>query len=381
MSAVYILAAGGTGGHMFPAEAFAAELKRRNLSPVLITDDRGRPYSQRPMSGFSGVPVHTIRAGTLSPRRPIRGARALMNILSGILSSYRIQRPIRPALAVGFGGYPSLPAMIAARLLGVPRLIHEQNAVLGLANRLLAPNTLGIATSFENSGGLRPADQQKVRVTGNPVRNDIAYIGGNPYPVPTENGAINILVTGGSLGARVMGEVVPAGIGQIPNALRSRISVVQQCRDEQLDQVDAAFRDAHVTAEVVPFIDNMSERLAHAHLVICRAGASTVAELTAAGRPAVLVPYPGHGDQQQTVNGAAMVEAGAAWMVEEPKFTTQWVAEKINALISDPSRLATAAERARDLGRPDATVQLADFAEHLAKDGGNGSTSCGRKAA
>ncbi len=366
MSAVYILAAGGTGGHMFPAEAFAAELKQRGLSPVLITDDRGAPFSRRPLSGFSGIPVHTVRAATLSPRRPIASARALANILSGIMTAYRIQRPLRPALAVGFGGYPSLPAMIAARWAGVPRLIHEQNAVLGLANRLLAPRVKGVATSFETTQGVRPADRNKVRVTGNPVRSAIAYVGGKPYPAPTEGGRINLLVTGGSLGARIMGDVVPAALGRIPEALRARISVVQQCRDEYLDQVGAAYREAGVNAELVPFIDNMSERLAHAHLVISRAGASTVAELTAAGRPALLVPYPGHGDRQQTANGAAVVDAGGAWLVEENEFTPQWVADKIEALVGKPSALVAAAAKARSLGRPDAAARLADFAEHLA---------------
>jgi UDP-N-acetylglucosamine--N-acetylmuramyl-(pentapeptide) pyrophosphoryl-undecaprenol N-acetylglucosamine transferase len=366
MSAVYILAAGGTGGHMFPAEAFAAELRQRGLSPVLITDDRGVPFSRRPLSGFSGIPVHTVRAGTLSRRRPVASARALVDILSGIVTAYRIQKPLKPALVVGFGGYPSLPAMIAARWAGVPRLIHEQNAVLGLANRLLAPRVKGVATSFDTTHGVRPADRDKVRVTGNPVRSAIAYIGGKPYPAPAEGGKISLLVTGGSLGARVMGDVVPAGIGRIPKDLRARISVVQQCRNENLDQVRAAYGEAAVEAELLPFIDNMSERLAHAHLVISRAGASTVAELTASGRPALLVPYPGHGDQQQTVNGAAVVDAGGAWLVEESEFTPQWVADKIEALVRKPSELVAAAGKARSLGRSDAAAQLADFAEHLA---------------
>lgn len=366
---------------MFPAEAFAAELKRRGQSPVLITDDRGAPYVDRPMSGFSGVPVHTVRAGTLSFKRPLKSVRAMADIISGIFSAYRVIRSQGPALAVGFGGYPSLPVMIAARWAGIPRLIHEQNAVLGLANRWLAPKVEGIATSFENVQGVRQKDQDKVRVTGNPVRSAIAYIGGKPYPELEAGSGLNLLVLGGSLGATVMGEVVPDGIGRLAPELRARISVVQQCREDTLEQVRLKYLELGVAAELAPFIDNIAERIAHAHLVIGRAGASTIAELTAAGRPALLVPYPGHGDHQQAANAAALTKAGGAWMVEQSGFTPEWVAGRIGDLAATPGALAEAAEKARSLGRPDAAAQLADFAEELSSRAGNGADLPGRVAA
>lgn len=363
---------------MFPAEAFAAELKRRGQSPVLITDERGAPYSERPMSAFFGIPVHTVRAGTFSPRHPLKAANAALDILAGIIAAFRVERSLRPALAVGFGGYPSLPAMLAARWAGVPRLIHEQNAVLGRANRWLAPGVEGIATSFEGTRGVRPKDQDKVCVTGNPVRGPVAYIGSKKYLEPGAEGRVNLLVMGGSLGARIMGDVVPDGIGQLSSGLRQRIKVVQQCREEDLDQVRAKYRDSGIAAELVPFIDNVAERLAHAHLVISRAGASTIAEVTAAGRPALLVPYPGHGDQQQAANANALVEAGGAWVVEQPSFTPAWVAERIDALAGTPGALTAAAGKARSLGQPDAAAQLADLAEHLAAHPGDGARAGGR---
>ncbi len=366
MSAVYILAAGGTGGHMFPAQAFAAELKRRGQNPVLITDVRGLNFDD----GFADVPVHAVRAGTLSARRPLKSSKAVFDILAGIITSYRIARSLKPVLAVGFGGYPSVPAMIAAGWAGVPRLIHEQNAVLGMANRLLVPRVDGVALSFDPTTGLKPNHKKKSLLTGNPVRADVMEVADKPYPPISDQTPINILVLGGSQGAKIMSEVVPAGIAQLLISIRSRISVVQQCRMENLVSARQVYDRAGVTAELVPFIEDVSAHLATAHLVISRAGASTVAEITAAGRPALLVPYPGHGDRQQAANGSGLVKAGAAWMVEDMQFTPDWVAAQLEKLIGSPRALATAADKSRALGLPGAASALADLAERMAKAGG-----------
>jgi len=366
MSAVFILAAGGTGGHLFPAQAFAAELKRRGQRPVLITDDRGLNFGD----GFDDVPVHAVRAGTLSPRRPFKSAKAVFDILSGIVASYRIARPLKPVLAVGFGGYPSLPAMIAAGWAGIPRLIHEQNAVLGLANRLLATRVDGIALSFDPTSGLKQHCVDKARLTGNPVRAGVSDVAALPYPPVTKGAPINILVMGGSQGARIMGEVVPAGIAQLPALIRSRITVVQQCRSENLNAARTIYREAGIAAELALFIEDVPAQLASAHLVISRAGASTVAEVTAAGRPALLVPYPGHGDKQQAANGNAVVKAGGAWMVEDAEFTPDWLAERLENLIGNNGELEMAASMSRAVGRPNATIALADLAEQMVAAGG-----------
>jgi UDP-N-acetylglucosamine--N-acetylmuramyl-(pentapeptide) pyrophosphoryl-undecaprenol N-acetylglucosamine transferase len=362
MSGVFILAAGGTGGHLFPAQAFAAELKRRGQRPVLITDERGLGFG----SGFDDVPIHAVRAGTLSPRRPLKSAKAVFDILAGIIAAYRIVRPLRPVLAVGFGGYPSLPAMIAAGWAGIPRLIHEQNAVLGLANRLFAPRVEGIALSYHPTSGLQSRDWAKAQLTGNPVRAAVSEIGDQLYPTEAMDAPINILVLGGSQGARIMGDVVPTGLAQLASPVRARLSVVQQCRPESMEAAQAVYGEAGITAELAPFIEDVPARLAAAHLVVSRAGASTVAEITAAGRPALLVPYPGHGDQQQAANGAAVVEAGGAWMVENKDFTADWIAERVETLIQTSGALTEAAANSRQLGRPRAAKELADLALELA---------------
>ncbi len=366
MNAVFILAAGGTGGHLYPAQAFATELKRRGQSPVLITDGRGLNFG----AGVAGVPIHTVRSGTLSPRRPFKSAKAIFDILAGIITSYRIARPLKPVLAVGFGGYPSLPVMIAAGWAGIPRLIHEQNAVIGLANRLLAPRVDGIALSFDPTLGIKLRQRDKISLTGNPVRDDVAEVAEQPYPPVGPEAQINILVLGGSQGARIMGEVVPTGIARLSVTVRNRITVVQQCKQENLDAAQAVYQESGVAAELAPFIEDVPARLAAAHLVISRAGASTIAEITAAGRPALLVPYPGHGDQQQAANSDAVVRSGGAWMVEDQNFTPDWVAERLLELITKEGSLNRAADKSRALGRPNAAEALADRAEQMVAAGG-----------
>jgi UDP-N-acetylglucosamine--N-acetylmuramyl-(pentapeptide) pyrophosphoryl-undecaprenol N-acetylglucosamine transferase len=350
------LAAGGTGGHMFPAEALARELLARGCRVALVTDRRGQAFGDK----LPGVGLHRIRAG--------RFGAGLMSKLVGVaelalgtLEAGRLLRALAPAAAVGFGGYPSVPTMLAAARLGLPTLIHEQNAILGRANRLLAPRATRIATAFADVGAVRESDRARIVETGNPVRPAIAALRGTPYPVPAADGAIQILVLGGSQGARILSEVIPAAFAKLPEALRRRLRVTQQARAEDIEAVRRAHAASGVAAELATFFDDVPTRLARAHLVISRSGASTMAELAIVGRPAILVPYLHAADDHQTANARAMEKAGGGWVMPQPAFTADALAEKLLALLSAPDQLARAAAAAEALGRPEAARALADL--------------------
>lgn len=363
---VIVLAAGGTGGHMFPAEALARELLGRGLGVALVTDRRGQAFGDR----VPGVAIYRIRAGRF-------GAGLVTNIIGiaelalGRIAAGRLLRNLAPAAAVGFGGYPSVPTMLAAVGLGIPSLLHEQNAILGRANRLLAARVNRIATSFATVGGLRPADRSRLVETGNPVRPAIAALRGTPYPALTGDGPIDILVLGGSQGARVLSDIVPAALALLPPALRARLRLVQQARAEDIDAVRRAYAEHGIAAELATFFDDVPARLARAHLVISRSGASTVAELTVIGRPALLVPYLYAADDHQTANAQALAAAGAAWIMPQLGFTHTALAERLVALLDAPASLARAARATEALGRPDAAARLADLVTAVA-DGSNG---------
>jgi UDP-N-acetylglucosamine--N-acetylmuramyl-(pentapeptide) pyrophosphoryl-undecaprenol N-acetylglucosamine transferase len=351
-----VLSAGGTGGHLFPAQALAAELTRRGHKIVVMTDARGTQYP----TFFPGARIEIVPSATIS------GGLSLITgpfkILMGIFVAMGKLRGIKPAAVVGFGGYPSLPVMLAAVFSGLPTAILAPDSVLGRANRLVADQVDAIA------GGLplkryAPKDMDKVTYTGNPVRPEAVAMKDVPYDTPTADGPLNLLVFGGSQGARALSEIVPAAIAKLPETMKARVSVVQQCRPEDLDMTRTAY--AGVTAELASFFNDMPQRMAKAHLVICRSGVSTVSELAVIGRPSILIPYPFATDDHQTSNALVMVEAGASWMMPQAALTPDRLATMIQEAFADPAGLARRAEAAHRQGKPDAAKDFADLVESI----------------
>jgi UDP-N-acetylglucosamine--N-acetylmuramyl-(pentapeptide) pyrophosphoryl-undecaprenol N-acetylglucosamine transferase len=357
----YVLAAGGTGGHLFPAEALALELLERGEEVHLVTDSRAEAFAGR----VPPTPIHQVRAGRFGGG-PAHAAHALSELALGVLQARRLLRSLDPACVIGFGGYPSVPTMLAAIYLGLPTLIHEQNAVLGRANRLLAPRVRRIATSFPGTAGLRASDRPRTVQTGNPVRPAVLAVGQATYKAPQRGGSIEVLVLGGSQGARIMSEVVPPALAALPVRLREMLRVSHQARPEDLSAAEAIYRQSRIRAELQSFFDDVPERLARAHLAICRAGASTLAELAAVGRPALLIPYPHAMDDHQTANARAFENAGAGWVISQTELHPDTLALHLENLLADPSALSEAARSAREFGRVDATRELARLSVELA---------------
>ncbi len=350
MSATIVLAAGGTGGHMFPAEALARELLARGHKVVLVTDARGHAFGD----ALPEVPVERVRAATIGGG--IAGkVRMVVELGLGTLEARRLLKRLRPACVVGFGGYPSVPTVFAAQRLGIPTVLHEQNAVLGRANRLLAGKARRVCTSFPSVRGL-PAGVPTVR-TGNPVRPGILALAGRPYP-DTGHG-LTLLVTGGSQGAAVFSTVIPNAVALLPEDLRQRLRIVQQARPETMADAHAIYDGIGADVELSPFFRDMPARLAACHLMICRSGASTVAELAAAGRPAILVPYPHATDDHQTANARALADAGGAWVLPQTALSPEALAARLTELLADPAGLARAAAAASAWAIPDAAARLA----------------------
>jgi UDP-N-acetylglucosamine--N-acetylmuramyl-(pentapeptide) pyrophosphoryl-undecaprenol N-acetylglucosamine transferase len=356
----FVLAAGGTGGHMIPAHAVGAELGRRGHGVLLITDERGARFPGL----FEGVPVHILPAGRLGGG-PIGLVKALGSVLKGRREAKRLYRDYSPDAVIGFGGYPAFPALLAASALHIPTVLHEQNAVLGRVNRLLAGDAAAIGTAYEQVDRLRPKNARKAVLIGNPVRAEIAELGELPYPPFDELAPLKILVTGGSQGASVLSKVVPSGLGLLAPSLRRRLQVVQQCRPEDIERVRSQYAELGIPAELMTYIEDMRQKLADAHLVIARAGASTIAELSAAGRPAILIPFAAATDDHQTANARELVKAGGARAISEASFTPELLARQIEALAMDPVALSNAAERALSVGRPNAARDLADLVERI----------------
>jgi UDP-N-acetylglucosamine--N-acetylmuramyl-(pentapeptide) pyrophosphoryl-undecaprenol N-acetylglucosamine transferase len=356
----FALAAGGTGGHMIPAHALAAELKRRGHGVLLITDERGARFPGL----FKDVPVHILPAGRLGGG-PIGLLKAGMSVLKGRGEAKRLYRQHTPDVVVGFGGYPAFPSLLAASAKRIPTVLHEQNAVLGRVNRMLAGEAEAIAIAYDKVDRLKPKYQAKTVVVGNPVRDEIAKLGELPFP-PFDNVApLKILVTGGSQGASVLGDVVPAGLGLLQPSLRHRLQVVQQCRPDDIERVRNQYANLGIPAELLTYIEDMPEKLADAHLIIGRAGASTIAELTAAGRPAILIPFPSATDDHQTANAREMTAAGGARTIQQDNFSPEVLARQIEAMAADPIAINNAASRALSVGRPHAARDLADLVERV----------------
>lgn len=354
----YVLAAGGTGGHLIPAFALAQELHRRGHHVALITDQRGAAIPGKP----DFLPAHVLPAGRFG-KNPLKWPAAIGAVMEGRRMALQLFESFQPSAVVGFGGYPAFPALLAARAAKLPCLVHEQNAVLGRVNRLLAPRVDAIATAFPDVARLPAKYAKKVHLVGNPVRPEVLALRDEPFPSLTEEGLLRVLVTGGSQGARILSQVVPDGLSMLPVALRSRLQVIQQCRPEDLDMVRERYAAHGIPAELATYFEDMDARLADAHLFIGRAGASTIAELTAVGRPAILVPLAIATDDHQAANTREIVGKGGARAIRENAFTAKELAKQIQALAMRPDTLANAAHAAWNCGRPNAAKDLADLLE------------------
>ena len=360
-SQLVLISAGGTGGHIFPAEALARDLVGRGYRVAVATDVRGQQYGAFP----EGVTIHPLAS---SPIRSgfISKIKSIAMLMVGCFQARKLVDKLKPVVVVGFGGYPSFPAVYAAQKKDIPTVIHEQNAILGKANAHLAPKADRIALSWGSVEGISESDVVRSVVTGNPVRPDISALYNQPYPEIKQDGPLRILVLGGSQGASIFSEVLPEVIKTLPKSEQKRIKIVQQCRKEDIDGVVAAYREMGVEAETQTFFDNVAERLTNCHLVIARSGAGTVAEVTTAGRPAIFVPYPHHKDQQQKRNADTVFDAGGAWVMTQEGFTVKALSARLETFLQNPETLFRAAENARSCGVPDAARKLGNLVTALA---------------
>lgn len=354
----YVLAAGGTGGHMIPAFALGAELLRRGHHVALVTDERGTKIPGCP----DKIVTHVLPAGRIAGG-PLGWLRAGRNIGQGREMAKQMYKSFLPSAVVGFGGYPAFPALLGAFACKVPAIIHEQNAVLGRVNRLTAGKVNAIVTAYPDIQRLKSRDSHKVHLLGNPVRAEVLALREESFPPLDEDGIFRVLITGGSQGATILSDVVPDGLAMLPLNLRRRLQVTQQCRAEDIDSVRAKYSEHQIPAELATYLPDMPERLGWAHLVISRAGASTIAELTCAGRPGILIPLPSAMDNHQAYNVTEMVHAGGARAIAQPQFTPTELAKQIQKIALQPGALENAAKAAKNCGRPSAVSDLADLVE------------------
>jgi UDP-N-acetylglucosamine--N-acetylmuramyl-(pentapeptide) pyrophosphoryl-undecaprenol N-acetylglucosamine transferase len=357
-----LVAAGGTGGHLFPAEALSGVLIKRGARVELATDARAERYG----GAFPAKTVHIIPSETARNRNPFSLAWSGAVLLSGIYKAWRLLPRLRPSVVVGFGGYPTVPPVLAASWRGIPTVIHEQNAVMGRANRLLAPRVSAIATGFAGVTAAKPKLAAKTTLTGNPVRPAVLTAAETPYMRPRDGALLRLLVFGGSQGARIMADIVPAAVEMLSPFVRSQLLIVQQAREEDLARVREAYRHYGVAAEVAAFFNDLPSRMAASHLVVARAGASTVAELAAIGRPSILVPLPHALDQDQFANAGVLERASGAIRLVQSEFTPQRLATEITSLLNSPEWLAAMAAGAKSVGVLDAAEKLADLVLRVA---------------
>jgi len=362
MARLILIAAGGTGGHLFPAEALSEAVQRRGCEVELVTDGRGQNFAK----AFPARHVNALPAATPYGKGRLGKAAAAVTLGRGTLKALALVRRLKPAAVVGFGGYPTVAPLLAGSMLRVPTLLHEQNAVLGRANRFLAKRVDVIATGFAEVGGDDRALLAKTHHVGNPVRPAVIEAADTPFEPPRDGGVLRLLVFGGSQGARVMSDVVPAAIGRLTAPERARLQVVQQVRQEDFARVRAAYAEAGVEAEVAPFFRDLPFHMARSQLVIARAGASTVAEIAMIGRPSILVPLPGSLDQDQAGNARSLADIGAATMLTQAQFEPEALAEMLSEILTTPSRLTEMAALARQASIPDAAERLADLVAETA---------------
>ncbi len=363
-----VLAAGGTGGHVFPAQALASELRSRGYRLVLMADRRSEAFD----GALGELEIYRIDAAGVSGRGYVAKAGAILRLARGYLQARRRLRRLDPIVVVGFGSYPSAPTVLAAQHLGIKTVIHEQNAVLGRANRLLAARATRVATAFASVRALRAADRDKSVWTGNPVRPEVIVARDKPYVSMEAEGDVDLLIIGGSQGAKVFGEIVPRAVSLLDHGLRARLRVVLQCRAEAIDIAKSNLGRAKVRAEVASFFDDIPERLAKASLVICRSGASTIAELAVVGRPALLVPFPHATDDHQTANAEGLCDAGGGWIVQQDAFIPDVLAERLSSLLRPGPTLTVAARCAHQMGKPEAAAQLSDLVVEVVAGNENG---------
>lgn len=352
-----VVAAGGTGGHLFPAEALAVALARRGALVDLATDERAARYG----GAFPARAIHVIPSATVRGRDPVSVARTLYLLARGTLRAHALLGRLGPAVVVGFGGYPTVPPLLAATFRRIPTVIHEQNGVMGRANRFLSSRVDVIATSFPGLLGHDPALAAKAVHTGNPVRPAVVAAAAQPYAPSRAADPFRLVVFGGSQGARIMADIVPVAVERLPEGVRARLAVVQQAREEDLGRVKSSYQKLGVSAEVAPFFADLPARVAAAHLVVGRSGASTVAELAVIGRPAILVPLPHALDQDQRANADMLEKTGGAIRIDQAAFTPERLAAEVAALAGDPERQAAMAAAARSAGAVDAAERLADL--------------------
>lgn len=356
-----MLAAGGTGGHLFPAYALAEALGRRGIAVDLVTDTRGDRYG----TGFPARKVYQVPSATAGSN-PIKAAFAAIQLSRGISAARKLMGEVNPGAVIGFGGYPTFPPLIAAHMKGIPTAVHEQNAILGRANRMLASRVNVIATSFAETRLVEGPLVAKARVTGNPVRAVvIAAAASRPYWRPEPGQPIRLLVFGGSQGARFFSDTVPPALALLPDPIRMRLQVTQQARPEDVLRVKQAYQASGIASDVQPFFADLPQRMADSHLVIGRAGASTIAELTVIGRPSILVPLPHSLDNDQLHNATQLAESGGAWCIPQGDLSIERLAAELEALMSRPAMLANAATAAKSIGEPNAVEKLADLAVQL----------------
>ena len=358
---VIVLSAGGTGGHLFPAQAMCGELQKRGHTIVVMTDARFKNYQ----TAFPNARIETVPSAAFSDRSLLGLLASPFEIVGGVVMSLIKLSRIGPAAVVGFGGYPSVPVMAAAILRRIPTAILSPDALLGRANRLVMNHVRLIAANLPLVRFL-PKDMRKVVYTGNTLRPEVVALANTPYDVPTATGPLKLLVFGGSQGARFFSESVPAAVALLPQALRARLAIVQQCRPEDLDAAKATYAAANVRAELAPFFTDLPKRMADAHLVIARSGAGTVSELAVIGRPAILVPLPHALDDNQTPNADALANAGGGWRMRQAELTPQKLSEMIASAFSSPADLAARAAAARSIAKEDGTERFADAVEQIA---------------
>lgn len=350
-----VLAAGGTGGHLFPAEALAGELQAAGIAVYLATDARGMAYGGQ----FPAVARYQIRAATPSGKSPLALLNVVFALLAGTLQSIALLRHVKPRAVVGFGGYPSVPPLLAAALLRIPIVVHEQNGVIGRANRFVGRFAQRIGTGFERPKGLSAALQKKASHCGNPLRPQVQAVMSAAYPALNDTSPLILLVTGGSQGARVMSSVVPQALALLPDDFKARLRITHQARGDDVETARELYKEAGLDADIRAFFDDLPVRIAASHLVIARAGASTIAELSAIGRPSILVPLPGALDQDQAANAESLARLGAAFVVPQSEFTPQALSHLLVQLFSEPHRLTSSSQAAKSAGIPDAAARFA----------------------
>ncbi|MGO4564118.1 undecaprenyldiphospho-muramoylpentapeptide beta-N-acetylglucosaminyltransferase [Rhizobium sp. 2YAF20] len=357
---IILLAAGGTGGHVFPAEALAYKLKDRGYSVHLVTDRRAERYAGK----FPADEIHVVPSATIGSKNPIKVARSLWTLWTGMRAARKLIRNIRPLCVVGFGGYPTVPPLLAATRMGVPTMIHEQNAVMGRANKALAGRVQAIAGGFlPEDGG---AFAEKTVTTGNPVRPAVIEAAKIPYVPSGLDNPFNLVVFGGSQGAQYFSKAIPTAVSLLEDALRKRLRITQQVRPEDMETVQNCVVHLEMGADIAPFFNDMAERMGAAHLVICRSGASTVSEISVIGRPAILVPYPYALDHDQAANAASLAAAGGAKVIAQSELSAEKLSTILRGAMTHPDKLAAMAAAAKLSGKPDAANLLADMVEAIA---------------